>query len=507
MADSVSTANQGNGAAESSNGESQSPTPRKKVSTPSLSNPDSTTPRSSTYARSPSMMSPQPWLQEGTKVHVSVSAQMMVGTVKFVGTTEFAHGFWVGIALDVPKGKNDGCVQGHRYFSCEPQHGLFVRPSSVQKVPTSGEAEPQGIRPSFVSSPSFISSVPESSEVLRTPRNAQEIANLTAQLQAAERLAAEKAATEKKLAEMEAMLEATRGSMAASEAAANNSSEQAAATQAALEAQCKDLEEALKKSQAEVTQAAESSKVQLAEMEKALRKKEAEAQERFSELDAANSQMHEERNARRASVLQAEQLEAALDREKLLQDTRAKELKATLELQVETERAELRRKEHRQRAEQEAEAESAALASSRKELEMLRELREATDLLREKELSDEALKKELGVEKLKAARQAKELDFLNEELQTLRAERTKAAASNQSALSFWQGHFLSAMCCGRPAAARPVRSLSAEPSDGAKGADASSAIVFAAGRTAEHSAEDTSGEEPCSTSGPAPAGG
>jgi len=54
------------------------------------------------------------------------------GTVRFSGPTEFAAGHWVGIEYDEPMGKNDGSVQGERYFSCRPNYGVFVRPGVVQ---------------------------------------------------------------------------------------------------------------------------------------------------------------------------------------------------------------------------------------------------------------------------------------------------------------------------------------------------------------------------------------
>ncbi|KAL1842302.1 hypothetical protein VTJ49DRAFT_5583 [Mycothermus thermophilus] len=54
------------------------------------------------------------------------------GTVRFVGATQFAPGIWVGVELPDATGKNDGAVQGTRYFECPPTHGIFVRPIALK---------------------------------------------------------------------------------------------------------------------------------------------------------------------------------------------------------------------------------------------------------------------------------------------------------------------------------------------------------------------------------------
>jgi tubulin-folding cofactor B len=54
--------------------------------------------------------------------------------VRYVGLTEFGGtgGVWVGIEYDEPMGKNNGSVEGKRYFTCPPKFGVFVRPEKVR---------------------------------------------------------------------------------------------------------------------------------------------------------------------------------------------------------------------------------------------------------------------------------------------------------------------------------------------------------------------------------------
>lgn len=53
------------------------------------------------------------------------------GVIRYVGPVDFAEGTWLGVELRSAKGKNDGSVQGRRYFTCPAGHGLIVRPSKV----------------------------------------------------------------------------------------------------------------------------------------------------------------------------------------------------------------------------------------------------------------------------------------------------------------------------------------------------------------------------------------
>ncbi|XP_073696106.1 uncharacterized protein [Garra rufa] len=56
------------------------------------------------------------------------------GVLKYKGPTAFANGFWVGVALDGPKGNHNGTFKGVKYFSCEKSHGVLVRAEDIAHI-------------------------------------------------------------------------------------------------------------------------------------------------------------------------------------------------------------------------------------------------------------------------------------------------------------------------------------------------------------------------------------
>jgi hypothetical protein len=76
----------------------------------------------------------------GDRVLVSGSK---LGIIAYIGSTQFAVGDWVGVELDTPCGKNDGSVNGVRYFTCKPLHGVFAKAAKLTKLSDSPIAVPQ----------------------------------------------------------------------------------------------------------------------------------------------------------------------------------------------------------------------------------------------------------------------------------------------------------------------------------------------------------------------------
>eukprot|EP00397_Hematodinium_sp_SG-2012_P001224 GEMP01001225.1.p1 GENE.GEMP01001225.1~~GEMP01001225.1.p1 ORF type:complete len:1013 (+),score=166.81 GEMP01001225.1:176-3040(+) len=60
------------------------------------------------------------------KVGDFVLCHGLSGKVLFVGETEFSPGEWVGVELEKPRGKNDGSVDGVKYFTTKENYGVFV---------------------------------------------------------------------------------------------------------------------------------------------------------------------------------------------------------------------------------------------------------------------------------------------------------------------------------------------------------------------------------------------
>jgi tubulin-folding cofactor B len=61
-------------------------------------------------------------------------------TVAFIGRVpELGVGWWVGVDYDEPLGKNDGSIEGVRYFDSDRKHGGFVRPWTLRM----GEFDPE----------------------------------------------------------------------------------------------------------------------------------------------------------------------------------------------------------------------------------------------------------------------------------------------------------------------------------------------------------------------------
>ena len=57
-----------------------------------------------------------------------------IATVRYIGKPLFAQGDWVGVELEDGSGKNDGSVQGERYFECDMGKGMFLRPTAVAAI-------------------------------------------------------------------------------------------------------------------------------------------------------------------------------------------------------------------------------------------------------------------------------------------------------------------------------------------------------------------------------------
>ena len=70
-------------------------------------------------------------MPELSDLHLGQSIELADGRpaiIRYLGNPHFAAGDWVGVELEEATGKNDGAVQGQRYFDCPSGYGMFIKP-------------------------------------------------------------------------------------------------------------------------------------------------------------------------------------------------------------------------------------------------------------------------------------------------------------------------------------------------------------------------------------------
>lgn len=95
-------------------------------------------------------------------------------TVRFAGQTSFQVGEWIGVELDDKTGKNDGSVQGVRYFDCPMGYGMFVKPmmaTIISQPPSTKPAARKPARPSSTFNPASLKTAPSGDVALAKRRS------------------------------------------------------------------------------------------------------------------------------------------------------------------------------------------------------------------------------------------------------------------------------------------------------------------------------------------------
>ncbi|XP_058059639.1 restin homolog isoform X2 [Anopheles bellator] len=104
-------------------------------------------------------------LNVGDRVIVSSGFGSRPGMLKYLGETKFASGTWCGVQLDDASGKNDGTVDGVRYFECPAKCGIFV---PIAKVTLSPSARKTSARLSRANSKESLNSLATMSSIATT---------------------------------------------------------------------------------------------------------------------------------------------------------------------------------------------------------------------------------------------------------------------------------------------------------------------------------------------------
>ncbi len=68
-----------------------------------------------------------PSLYVGKEITLNDKSQGIIRYIgKVQGRTGPKKGIWYGIELKTPTGKNNGTVNGHKYFECKKKYGIFL---------------------------------------------------------------------------------------------------------------------------------------------------------------------------------------------------------------------------------------------------------------------------------------------------------------------------------------------------------------------------------------------
>lgn len=112
----------------------------------SLANLKSETPSPTGSTISLASMGP---LKIGDRVIVSNPVTgTKAGTLRYIGPTDFAAGEFGGVELDSAIGKNDGMVGDKRYFTCQPNFGIFAPLHKITKSPKNRmQRQPSNLTP------------------------------------------------------------------------------------------------------------------------------------------------------------------------------------------------------------------------------------------------------------------------------------------------------------------------------------------------------------------------
>ncbi|KHO01948.1 DYNACTIN ro-3 [Metarhizium album ARSEF 1941] len=94
-------------------------------------------------------------------------------TVRFAGQTSFQVGEWIGVELEDKTGKNDGSVQGVRYFDCPAGYGMFVKPMMATIIAQAPSTKPVVRKPARPSSfhPASVKAAPSGDVALAKRRS------------------------------------------------------------------------------------------------------------------------------------------------------------------------------------------------------------------------------------------------------------------------------------------------------------------------------------------------